>query len=104
MPVKTTTRSDRWALRDPNKMPPRNEFPEDVRDKPLEDRKRWWWAFLRFTDSPSDYPRLEDLTPEQLARREVYLEAWRAWHRTGNDQYLRDAGLIPAKRESERDG
>ena len=91
------TRSDRWDLRDPTKMPPKKEFPEDVRDKPLAERKRWWMSYLRFTDSPSDHPRLEDLTPEQLYRRDRYMAAWRAWHRTGDDTYLRDAGLLPAR-------
>ena len=97
MPPRASTRSDRWDLRDPDKMPPKKEFPEDIRDKPLDERKRWWRAYLRFTDSPADYPRIQDLTPEQQHRREVYLAAWRAWHRTGDDQYLRDAGLLPAR-------
>ena len=78
MTSRASTRSDKWDLRGPYKMPPKKELPEDVRVKPLDERKRWWWAYLRFTDSPSDYPSDDELTPEQLHRREVYLAAWRA--------------------------
>ena len=90
----TKTPSERWTLRDPKKMPPKGEMPEDVRDLPLEGRKRWWLTYLRFTDCPADYPSDDELTPQQLANRDVQLAAWRAWQRTGDNQYLKDAGLI----------
>ena len=37
----TKTPSERWTLRDPKKMRPKGEMPEDVRDLPLDGRKRW---------------------------------------------------------------
>lgn len=85
--------SDRWRLRDPDKMPPKNEFPPEMQDLSVEDRRRWWWQYLKWTDSSFMVPPDSELTPEQLRRKEQDLRGWRHWQSTGDNSLLVELGL-----------